>query len=133
MRGPSVAIARVFGSGGKGSVVDYREQPPEQAGDPELSPRRFGPDKGEVDRAFGREAHKADGARFVAGDGNDLPFQARRPLLAMPAHRNPRRALSVGIFAGAIADGVEHDVGEGVIVGGGCSVYGVGFGALVCC
>ena len=100
---------------GTGFVFDHRKQPPEQA-----TSLRVGPDKGEVDIAVGREAHKADKTGVIAGDGNDLPFQALRPLLALSAHRNPRCALGVGILAGAIAYGVEHDVGEGVIVGGGC-------------
>jgi hypothetical protein len=63
---------------------------------------------------------EAGNARFVAGDGNDLPLQPRRLLLPAPAFRNPGRALGFGVEAWAIADGVEHDFGEGVIVGGGC-------------
>ncbi len=104
-----------------GLVLDHSEQPPEQA-----APLSFGPDKGEVDIAVGREAHKADGAIGIASDGNDLPRQARCPLLPAFAPRNPRRALDLGVFARTVADGVEDDVCESGIIGGGCPVKGVG-------
>lgn len=102
---------------GTGMRLDLVKQPPEQA-----SALCFGSDIGEVDIAVGREAHKADKTGVVAGDGNDLPFQALRPLRTAPAVRNPCRTLGFRIFARAIADGVEDDVAEGVIVGEGCLV-----------
>lgn len=83
-------------------MFDHIEQPPEQPG--ALS---VGPDEGKVDIAAACEAHKADGACVVARDGNDLPRQARRPLVPVPTHRNPSRALCLGIFARAVTDGTS--------------------------
>lgn len=104
-----------------GFVFDHIEQPPEQP-----SALSVGPDEGKVDIAFGREAHKTDGACIVSRDGNDLPRQALRPLGSMPAHRNPSRAMRLVIFARPITHGVEHDIRKLIIVSLVCPAKDMG-------
>ena len=86
----------------------------------------FRPEIGEVDIAAALDAHEPDDAVRNARQNDILTRQPQIPLRTAPALRHPSRTLGLRIFAGAIADGVEDEVGLGCVVGGGGAGWGVG-------